>query len=292
MPLAASYHNTFPDICPIHAGLLECNAANRESQTNEKPLPPQPAPLALALHKFPDRAPLSAPARMPMAPSMAMTMTMGPMTVDAHEGEKDSATPGTGAGKGEILPASESTLRTTPISLTCFETTESQRQVFQRRPTRALMPPQVRRWLSITDELKEAVCTVSIPGFMSLMYCMHRQREEATMAMLHTTRTDGLLRCPWQGFDVLLGGVHALTFHLHIHDVGAGAYTHACSAAVHSRVLGNSCGTGVLGNKQGVHPFSCSPLSFHVTCPADNWISFFFSLYLTPLYLAALTKTQ
>ena len=87
------------------------------------------------------------------------------------------------------------------------------------------MPPQVRRWPSITDKLEEAVRTVSIPGFMSLMYCMHRQREEVMLAMLHTMCTDGLLRCPWRGCDALLGSARALTFHLQIHDVGAGAYT-------------------------------------------------------------------
>ena len=132
MPLASSYHNTLPDIHHIHAGLLERDASDRESQTKEKPLLPRPALLALALHKFPNQAPLSAPARMPTAPSMAMTMTMGPMMVDACEGEKDGATPG--AGKGEILLSSELTLRMTPTSLTCFETTESQRQVLQRCP--------------------------------------------------------------------------------------------------------------------------------------------------------------
>ena len=194
----------------------------------EKPLPPRPAPLALALHKFPEQAPLSAPARMPTAPSMAMAMTTGPMMVDAREGEKDGATPGAGAREGEILPASESTLRTTPTSLTCFETTESQRQVLQRRPTRALTPPQVRRRPSITDELEEAVSTVSIPDFHTHMLIKwivcNWQREEATLAMLHTSRTDGLLRCPRRGCDSLLGGVRALTFHLHIHAVGAGAY--------------------------------------------------------------------
>jgi hypothetical protein len=42
--------------------------------------------------------------------------------------------------------------------------------------------------------------------------------------MLHTSRTDGLIRCPRRGCDSLLGGVRALTFHLHIHAVGAGAY--------------------------------------------------------------------
>jgi hypothetical protein len=42
--------------------------------------------------------------------------------------------------------------------------------------------------------------------------------------MLHTSRTDGLIRCPRRGCDALLSGVRALTFHLHIHAVGAGAY--------------------------------------------------------------------
>jgi hypothetical protein len=43
--------------------------------------------------------------------------------------------------------------------------------------------------------------------------------------MLQTSRTDGLLRCPRRGCNELLYGVRALTFHLHIHAVGAGAYT-------------------------------------------------------------------
>ena len=41
--------------------------------------------------------------------------------------------------------------------------------------------------------------------------------------MLQTSRTDGLLRCPRRGCDELLSGVRALTFHLHIHAVSAGA---------------------------------------------------------------------
>ncbi|KAH9990446.1 hypothetical protein BJV77DRAFT_1124385 [Russula vinacea] len=176
----------------------------------EKPLPPRPAPLMFALHKFPEQGPLSAPARMPAANSAMMAMAMAtssPMMVDSRE--ESGSTPhnnddaGAGAREGERLPTSDSTLRTTPTSLTCFETTES--QVLQRRPTRAVTPPQVRRRPSITDELEEA-------------------REEATLAMLHTSRTDGLIRCPRRGCDSLLGGVRALTFHLHIHAVGAGAY--------------------------------------------------------------------
>ncbi|KAH8976578.1 hypothetical protein EDB86DRAFT_3191889 [Lactarius hatsudake] len=65
--------------------------------------------------------------------------------------------------------------------------------------------PDVRRRASITDELEEA-------------------REEATLTMLRSPRTDGLLRCPRRGCGELLGGVRALTFHLHIHAVGAGSY--------------------------------------------------------------------
>ncbi len=42
--------------------------------------------------------------------------------------------------------------------------------------------------------------------------------------MLRSPRTDGLLRCPRRGCGELLGGVRALTFHLHIHAVSAGAY--------------------------------------------------------------------
>ena len=127
----------------------------------EKPLPPRPAPLTFALHKFPDQGPLSAPARMPAANSamMAMAMATGsPMMVDSRE--ESGSTPhndDAGAGATGEGPTSDSTLRTTPTSLTCFETTESQRQVLQRRPTRAVTPPQVRRRPSITDELEEAV---------------------------------------------------------------------------------------------------------------------------------------
>jgi hypothetical protein len=93
---------------------------------------------------------------MPTASAMAMV----PMMVDTRDGDKNGSTPhddGAGAGEGEFPPTSDSTLRTTPTSLTCFETTESQRQVIQRRPTRALTPPQVRRRPSVTDELEEAV---------------------------------------------------------------------------------------------------------------------------------------
>jgi hypothetical protein len=120
---------------------------------HEKPLPPRPAPLSLALHLNPGQGPLSAPAHMPTAPTMAITMT--PTVVDTREDDEKGA--GAGAG-GET---SDSTLRMTPTSLTCYETTESQRQALQRRPTRALTPPQVRRRPSITDELEEAVRIVS-----------------------------------------------------------------------------------------------------------------------------------
>ena len=129
---------------------------------HEKPLPPRPAPLALALHLNPGQGPLSAPAHMRTAPTMAMAMT--PMAIDRHEEDKNGSTPreddDAGAGAGAGGETSDSTLRTTPTSLTCYETTESQRQALQRRPTRALTPPQVRRRPSITDELEEAVRSV------------------------------------------------------------------------------------------------------------------------------------
>ena len=54
--------------------------------------------------------------------------------------------------------------------------------------------------------------------------CVYWQREEATLTLLHSSRADGLLRCPRRGCDELLSGVRALTFHLHIHVIGAGAY--------------------------------------------------------------------
>lgn len=130
---------------------------------HEKPLPPRPAPLALALHLNPGQGPLSAPAHMPTAPTMSMATT--PMAVDTHEENKTGSTPreeeDAKAGAGAGGESSDSTLRMTPTSQTCYETTESQRQALQRRPTRALTltPPQVRRRPSITDELEEAVRT-------------------------------------------------------------------------------------------------------------------------------------
>ncbi|KAH9980473.1 hypothetical protein BJV74DRAFT_798116 [Russula compacta] len=164
----------------------------------------------------------SASARTP-AVAMATTAAVVPMVVDSREdGYKNNgaaphaaALQDANAGTGESVPASDSTLRTTPTSLTCFET-DSLQPVLQRRPTRALTPPQVRRRPSVTDELEEA-------------------REEATLAMLQNQRTDGLLRCPRSGCDEVLGGVRALTFHLHIHSVETGAYTCArCGGAFES----------------------------------------------------------
>lgn len=103
----------------------------------EKPLPPRPA--ALGLHINPGSEPAHAPAS-------AATTTAVPMAVDGDTTPRND----------ESVPTSDSTFRTTPTSLTCFEK-ESLRPVLQRRPTRALTPPQVRRRPSITDELEEAV---------------------------------------------------------------------------------------------------------------------------------------
>jgi hypothetical protein len=144
----------------------------------EKPLPPRPAPLALTLRINPDQGPASAPARMPAASPMMM--------VDTREGDKN----GDGAGEGEFPPTSDSTLRTTPTSLTCFETTESQRQVLQRRPNRALTPPQVRRRPSITDELEEAVRFYHPPPYMCNLHLLRRGKRPRWPCCRLRERTD------------------------------------------------------------------------------------------------------
>ena len=95
-------------------------------------------------------------------PTTGMTMT--PMAVDRHEEDKNGSTPrkddDAGAGADAGGERSDSTLRTTPTSLTCYETTECHQQDPQYRPTRALTPPQVGPRPSITDELEGAVRSV------------------------------------------------------------------------------------------------------------------------------------
>ena len=108
----------------------------------EKPLPPRPAALGLRIN------PSSEPTH---APASAATMMAVPMAVDTRNDGDDTM-----PRNDESVPTSDSTLRTTPTSLTCFET-QSLRPALQRRPTRALTPPQVRRRPSITDELEAAV---------------------------------------------------------------------------------------------------------------------------------------
>ncbi|KAH9033219.1 hypothetical protein EDB83DRAFT_2525495 [Lactarius deliciosus] len=147
----------------------------------EKPLPPRPP--ALALHIGAAAAPAEA------APTTAGTTLVAMMDTredDAPPSAPAALTATTATAAGPPMTG-ESTVRTTPTSLTFVET------------------DSVRRRASITDELEEA-------------------REEATLTMLRSPRTDGLLRCPRRGCGELLGGVRALTFHLHIHAVGAGSY--------------------------------------------------------------------
>lgn len=123
---------------------------------DEKPLPPRPAALGLRINPSSELA---------HAPASAATTMAVPMAVDARN-DGDDATP----RNDESVPTTDSTLRTTPTSLTCFEM-GSLRPVLQRRPTRALTPPQVRRRPSITDELEEAVRS---PPF--LVFCARIQR--------------------------------------------------------------------------------------------------------------------
>ncbi|KAN0132358.1 hypothetical protein V8E53_009784 [Lactarius tabidus] len=198
------------------------NAVPMQVDTYEKPLPPRPP--ALALH-------ISAPAPAPASASVdghtvAAGTTAGTTVVMMDTREDDAAPPMSAPAAVPVagLGPGESTVRTTPTSLTFVET-DSASPGLQRRPTRAVTPPQVRRRASITDELEEA-------------------REEATLTMLRSPRTDGLLRCPRRGCGELLGGVRALTFHLHIHAVGAGSYACVrCGGAFESArdLAGHAC---------------------------------------------------
>ena len=114
--------------------------------------------------------------------------------------------------------------------------------------------------------------------------CVCSQREEATLTMLHTSRTDGLLRCPRRGCDTLLSGVRALTFHLHIHAVGAGSYACVrCGGAFESarELTRHACARR---RARGAFIFLVPPLSFRVTRPADDRGSFFFCYCFFPLF--------
>ncbi|KAI0267835.1 hypothetical protein BC834DRAFT_60730 [Gloeopeniophorella convolvens] len=148
----------------------------------EKPLPPAPAP-------FPP------PTRVPV-PDFDPALMVLDIRSDA----------------GGDAPATDSTLRTSPTSVTFVEGEPDTDEDSTPLPPATLRAPQVHRRPSVNDELEEA-------------------REEATLAMLHTTRTDGQLRCPRRGCGALLGGVSALTFHLHIHAVGvrAGGAPFSCA---------------------------------------------------------------
>jgi guanyl-specific ribonuclease Sa len=145
------------------------NAVPMQVDGYEKPLPLPPRPPASAL-RITSPAPASMSTR-----TAAVTATTAPtlMVVDVcndnEDGDKDKsrddgpALPHSGSGPGAArAPASDSTLRTTPTSLTFVET-ESLRPILQRRPARALTPPQVRRRPSITDELEEAVRSYILP---------------------------------------------------------------------------------------------------------------------------------
>ncbi|KAI9442045.1 hypothetical protein BJY52DRAFT_463045 [Lactarius psammicola] len=188
------------------------NVVPMQVDSYEKPLPPRPP--ALALHIGSAEAPLgpAPPASGSTSAHTAVATTTGTtmvvmMDVDAPPPASAPAavtTTTTTTAAGTPITG-DSTVRTTPTSLTFVDETDCASPALQRRPTRAVTPPQVRRRASITDELEEA-------------------REEATLTMLRSPRTDGLLRCPRRGCGELLGGVRALTFHLHIHAVSAGAY--------------------------------------------------------------------
>ena len=160
---------------------LSANNAEKENavlsmqvDAYEKPLPPHPPPPALTpLHIS---APIPIPATTATAAGYsasadghtvvaAATTTTTTTTVMMDTRLDDCApmsAPATAAVTGPAPGPGESTVRTTPTSLTFVETDSSSPgaglgPALQRRPTRAVTPPQVRRRASITDELEEAV---------------------------------------------------------------------------------------------------------------------------------------
>ena len=116
----------------------------------EKPLPPHPPALAPLHISAPVPVPATAAAYSASADGHTVVATM--MDTRLDDCAPTAAVAGTGPG--------ESTVRTTPTSLTFVETDSASPgsgPALQRRPTRAVTPPQVRRRASITDELEEAV---------------------------------------------------------------------------------------------------------------------------------------
>lgn len=178
------------------------NAVPMQVDGYEKPLPLPPRPPALALRIMgPEPAsppPRTAPATATTAPTLMVVDVCDDEDEDDDK-DKDGGGPtphsdagaeadaGAGAGPGAVpgvgVPASDSTLRTTPTSLTFVET-QSLRPILQRRrPTRAVTPPQVRRRPSVTDELEEAVRTLHyqpttlLPRFLVPYAGHHREKK-------------------------------------------------------------------------------------------------------------------
>jgi hypothetical protein len=174
------------------------NAVPMQVDGYEKPLPLPPRPAAPALG-------ITSPVPMPVfvrattmrateTETTAPTLMVVDVCSDSKDGDKDKnsgdddpgpAPPpphsdagpleeevgsGPGAEGGADVPARDSTLRTTPTSLTFVES-ESLRPILQRRPARAVTPPQVRRRPSITDELEEAVSPP--PRFPFIFFITH-----------------------------------------------------------------------------------------------------------------------
>ena len=144
------------------------NAVPMQVDSYEKPLPPRPPALALHIAPPPPPPPASGSASEHTAAPTTTGTTMVVMMDVCADDVPASAPPaltGTHALTGSTPPMApgDSTVRTTPTSLTFVET-DSASPVLQRRPTRAVTPPQVRRRASITDELEEAV---SSPRFLS-----------------------------------------------------------------------------------------------------------------------------
>ena len=141
----------------LSCGADKENAVSMQVDAYEKPLPPHPPALAL-------RIGASAPASVDGHTTAAVT-TAGTTVVMMMDTREDG---GPASAPAAVMRPGDSTVRTTPTSLTFVETdSASPGPALQRRPTRAVTPPQVRRRASITDELEEAV---SPPFFFSIVF--------------------------------------------------------------------------------------------------------------------------
>ena len=146
-----------------NAALLPIPIPMQVDAAYEKPLPPHPPALAPLHISAPVPVPATAAAYSASADGHTVVATMMDTRLDDCA-PMSAPTTAAMAGPGPVPGPGESTVRTTPTSLTFVETDSASPgsgPALQRRPTRAVTPPQVRRRASITDELEEAVSSLA-----------------------------------------------------------------------------------------------------------------------------------